>query len=54
VMEIPENRVPLETLIAGLVKRDALTALKAKRSEPPARYGLPRLMPVGMRLTSPT
>jgi hypothetical protein len=32
VLEIPEDRVPLEALIAELVKRDALTELKAKRA----------------------
>src|ERR1700757_765031 len=32
VLEIPENRVPLEALIAELVKRDAITELKAKRA----------------------
>jgi hypothetical protein len=32
VLEIPENRVPLEALIAELVKRDAMTELKAKRA----------------------
>jgi hypothetical protein len=32
VLEIPENRVPLEALIAELAKRDVLTALKAKRA----------------------
>jgi len=32
ILEISENGVALETLIADLVKRDVLTALKAKRA----------------------
>ena len=32
VLEIPENNVPLDTLISELTKRNVLTALKAKRA----------------------
>jgi hypothetical protein len=32
VLEIAENRVPLEALIAELVKREVMTELKAKRA----------------------
>jgi hypothetical protein len=32
VLEIPENNVPLNTLISELAKRNVLTALKAKRA----------------------